>query len=222
MNVFLSYGQTTVQNKYENGNLREIGQLDKNGKQIGEWKYYYESGKIERIEKFENNKMYTKSFWKNGQLSEINSSENGFFFGTTTMFFENGMVWSIKKFKKGQQIGKWKSYHPNGKVYSIENYRNGERINKGKIYHENGIISIRTVYKDGMAIKSKWYRDDGKLWKIETTEIDKSGNYIESVCEREYHTNGKIEKITNYTNGEPKGEWKYYNDTAKLISTEKY
>ena len=40
------YGQNTYKILYENGQLKETGQFDVNEKQTGEWKKYYENGKL--------------------------------------------------------------------------------------------------------------------------------------------------------------------------------
>ncbi len=223
VNYFMFYAQTLHTKNYDNGNLREEGQLDENGKQIGEWKYYYEDGKLERVEKIEGDKIYSKSYWQNGQLSELsNYSTDGRFFGEMIMYYDNGNLWSVKKFNDGQADGKWEDFFLNGKLHSEEFYKNGNRIGTSKLYHENGEISNITKYKDGNAVESKWYLDNGKLWKTETSNFVTNENVITSVTEWSYHLNGKIENITSYTNGQPKGEWKYFDENGKLLKTEKY
>ena len=217
------FAQTQHKTFYENGKLQEIGQFNDKGKQIGEWKYYYENGNIERIENFKAGKIYSKSYWQNGVLSELNSSENGFFFGRFTMFYDNGKFWSKKKFNQNGQIdGTSKTYFPNGKLSSIEHYKNGERIKNAKIYHENGKISIYAKYENGISTYEEMYRDNGQIYRIEEIDIEKDDIRIISITEIDYHENGKIEKITKHIDGEPKGEWKFYNEKGKLVKIEKY
>ena len=49
--VFLS-GCFQEKTYHDNGNLKSIGSL-KDGKKEGEWKYYLENGKLEKIEHYE-------------------------------------------------------------------------------------------------------------------------------------------------------------------------
>ncbi len=73
---------------YNNGNLREEGQL-KNGQGNGEWKYYYE----------------------NGQLKSVGNYENGKKTGEWKYYLENGNLTELGKYENDKKVGEWKTYH---------------------------------------------------------------------------------------------------------------
>lgn len=216
-----AYSQTKHISYYDNGNLELVGEFDNDGKPIGEWKSYYDDGTLERIEIFEKNKVFIKSYWKNGNLAEIYSSEDGYITGEYIMYYDNGNLWSTKNYEKGLHKGKQKSYFKNGNISAIEFYKDGNRIGKFRYYHENGKPSIIAIYnRKGDNIKTKWYRDNGYLWKKESFRYRKNGDVFQKF--KENHLNGKLEVSGTILNGENVNEWKYYDEQGKLIKIERY
>ena len=45
---FILNAQEKTKNYHDNGNLKSEGQYDADGNGIGEWKFYYESGKLQK------------------------------------------------------------------------------------------------------------------------------------------------------------------------------
>ncbi|MFV0305988.1 MAG: hypothetical protein ACK5IC_10965 [Moheibacter sp.] len=64
----------------------------------------------------------------------------------------------------------------------------------------------KTFYEDGTVEKQGQFDENGKRF----------GEY------KEYHTNGKLESIGHYKNGEEINEWKFYNEQDKLTETLDY
>lgn len=64
---------------YENGIVKEVGQLDANGKETGQWKYYHKDGKLWRIGSFENGTLSGDVivYHENGLLYEYSTKKNG-------------------------------------------------------------------------------------------------------------------------------------------------
>ena len=163
------YGQKTYKILYENGQLKETGQFDVNEKQTGEWKKYYENGKLYHVVNYENGVF--KGEWKfydeNGKLTNILHSENGL----SENFDENGKLWCIGKYKNGiDKIGEWKYYFPNGLTKRIENYKDGKLNGEYKSYeYNNGKVYIysKGKYENGKEVGEwKYYFENGKQKEI--------------------------------------------------------
>lgn len=222
MFVFVSFAfaQTEHKRYYPNGKLEESGQFDANGKAVGEWKHYYEEGNIERIEKYDGDKLFSQSFWKNGKKQGISTSENGRFLGTKTLFFDNGQIWSISNFTNGSFDGMQKSYYSNGKLEHVGFYKNGIRIGKWEYFYEDGKRSIVTVYDNDNALSTDWYRDDGTVRKKEKFEYNADAKVTEYF--EEFNLKGKLEKSGSFFDGAEFGTWKFYDENGKLIRTENF
>ncbi|RZK62077.1 MAG: hypothetical protein EOO85_32660, partial [Pedobacter sp.] len=98
---------------YENGNVKEVGQLDTNGKETGQWKYYHKDGKLWRIGSFENGKLSGDVivYHENGLLYEYGNVRKGEENGRWTAFYNNGNFWKTGKFKDGKAKGKWRFFY---------------------------------------------------------------------------------------------------------------
>lgn len=85
-----AFSQTEHKIYHENGNLKQVGQFDENGKCTG-WKYYDYNGELEKVGKF------------------INQQQIGDWF-----FYIEGYLYNIATYKNGI-IQTDKCYHKNGK-----------------------------------------------------------------------------------------------------------
>ncbi|MCD9853411.1 hypothetical protein LUD75_01750 [Epilithonimonas sp. JDS] len=180
---------------YENGNLKEHNYLDENGEVTGEWKAYYESGKLLKTGNIENGKLEgeVKEYYENGNLMSITNYQNGLENGEWKYYNENGTLNFIMNAKNGIKHGEFKHYL-DGKLETIDIYVNGERTN-GKEFHKNGKLLSEGSYKDG--------KEDGE-WRY-------------------YNDKGKLVSIGNYQNGKKVGEWKgYYFEDETLSELEIY
>ena len=95
-----SFGQTKHKLVYDNGNIKETGEFNKNGERTGEWISYFEKGNVSSKGKFDNGKPE----------------------GEFSAYYENGNLKEVGKFtENGSKIGEWKEYHENGKINNIGN-----------------------------------------------------------------------------------------------------
>jgi hypothetical protein len=122
----------------------------------GEWKYWFESGKIRSIEYYKNGVKTSicKTYYENGSLE----SELNFEGGISTTYFENGAKQSEGKYTASEQPdGIWKSWHENGSLNSVSNFVNG--INQGttKWYDESGKLYLEQEFTDGLIVKQTKY-----------------------------------------------------------------
>lgn len=76
---------------YQNGKLQMSGQL-KNNRNIGEWKYFYDNGNIESSGNFENDKPEGKWYW----------------------YYPDSTLRQTGYFRQGVREGTWKTYDKNG------------------------------------------------------------------------------------------------------------
>ena len=99
-----------------NGVLTTCGYIE-NNKNIGTWKYFFESGQIESTGEFYNDKPNGKWTW----------------------YHENGSVKCEGIYVNGKQEGKWMSYDDSGNPVQIVNYSKGEEITKTQIEKHQSI-----------------------------------------------------------------------------------
>ena len=151
--------------------------------------------------------------------------------------------------KTGNKHGEWTYYFEDGKLMRTEKYEDGKIISK------KGLTKIEKVFEkeelgwnreplngvgfidenDKKSGEWKFYRDNGKLWKIGSYKDDKQvgewksyydngkleqiGSWNGSKREGEwkkYHKNGNLDFIGSFNSGKPEGELKYYNKNGKL------
>ncbi|MDR6969528.1 hypothetical protein J2X31_003561 [Flavobacterium arsenatis] len=131
---------------YKSGKLKETGKYDKNRKEIGEWKFYTESGHLESIGNF------------------INGEKNG----EWKFYHTNEKLLSIGNFKNGKETGEWKVYYDDGNLFQNGSYEDGIQTGEWKSYHKNGQLSVLTKYANGKQTgKSKFYNQQGNRIKRE-------------------------------------------------------
>lgn len=207
-------------NKFGEGNY-------KNGKQDGEWVYYYPNGKIKG-----------KGTFLNGNENEIGSSgvpRNGRK-GIWMFYFENGNKESEGNFENGKRDGKYISYFTTGKINSEELFANDKNEGLRIVNHENGNPKFKGNYtsgkenglfvfynSEGIKINESNYIDGEKNGK--EVLFDKTGNKIQEYdlknkikngVEKEYYSNGKLKAERNFKMGINHGKAKTYYESGKL------
>tara|TARA_B110000003_G_C16571540_1_gene504482 strand:+ start:626 stop:1240 length:615 start_codon:yes stop_codon:yes gene_type:complete len=132
---FLSFSQKKYIKYYDNNNIKVEGNLDSEGKQDGEWKFYYENGKV----------------------SDINIFKNGVANGLTVNYYKNGTIHLKGNLKNGKEDGEWKFYYASGVLEKKFNYTNGIRTGEQRSYFESG--KIKTIKNIVMCDFDKLYPD---------------------------------------------------------------
>ena len=107
--------------KYKNGQVKSIENF-KNGKLNGEFKEFFEDGKLFQIATF-----------KNGDMKNIK------------VFYENGNLKFEQKLK--DRKGKYRGYYPNGILEVEGEVFQGDEIGLWKYYNEEGNL-LKTEYKN--------------------------------------------------------------------------
>ena len=100
--------------------------VDKHGIKQGEYICYYENGKPELVENYNDGELHGK--W--------------------TEYYENGNTRIKGNYKDGKEDGKWTEYYENGSIELVENCKNGEGHGKWTWYDEDGKPEREQNYKD--------------------------------------------------------------------------
>ena len=146
---------------FENGTLKSSSYYNTLGELNGEQKSFFENGKPEIIENYQNGKRNGSyiSYYENGQVAEKSNYVNGEEAKGSQKFYTNG------KLKFVETDAKKEYYYPNGQLFWTNYYDNSNIIEK--MYYANG--SPRAVIRfdaDGNVIcSSEFYDKDGKQIK---------------------------------------------------------
>lgn len=150
---------------YANGNIKDKGQYDKNGKKTGVW-----------ISKNMDGSLTDESEYKNGERD-----------GKRKSFFVDNTVSKIQTYKAGELNGITTEY--NYKTHKLEyetTYVDGRREGPFKVYHEDGkTVKTEGEYIRGNVSKQKQYYANGKLHLVQERE----GNGFKTL--EEYDESGK-------------------------------
>lgn len=140
----------------------------------GEYRSYYESGKIKTIENLNNGDRIGKYqlFYESGNLKSfanyisIDGLRDNILNDVSKSFYENGNLQSETRYKNGKFHGTSKHFSEDGKLLSEINFKNGraikilkldsDDINKKtgtlKIFDEVGDIKYQINFQDGFAV----------------------------------------------------------------------
>jgi len=200
---------------HENGSLKEITPY-KNGKIHGEWTEYDDdeilmSRTLIKDGDFKN--LHKTSFYPNGQIRAIGSSDNGLEFGEWKLYYENGQLKEVNHYNEGRKNGEWKLYYESGQLKSQGQHVNGDRDGKFIWYKEDGKIKGATEYKyNSQYVMGEWkYFDNGNLESVELYQRD------ELVEWKYYYESGQLKEVRQYYKKRTRtGEWKYYYKSGQL------
>ncbi len=185
---------------FDNGKIKsEINFVS--GMPNGNYKEYSPTGKVLKIEQFENGKVvnsFDKIKYDTLQSANIKVDKE---------YYPNGNIKSIKNYKDSIPFGNHLFYDKDGK------------IEKAISYNEYGIKSGEGLFDDKMNKQGKWifFYDDGN--------IKAEGEYVDDKRENQwifYYQNGVIYQKGNYKNGLPEGLWQLFYENSNLWRSEKY
>lgn len=146
---------------YENGKLKSVTSYNSSGKLNGEKKSFFENGKPEVLENYENGKRNGPyiSYYNNGQVEKKATYVNGEEAKGAQNFYTTG------KLKFVETDTKKEYYYPNGQLFWTNYLDNSNRIEK--MFYVNG--TTRAIIKfdaEGDVIcSSEFYNKDGNQIK---------------------------------------------------------
>ena len=86
---------TTVQERYENGAPKIMGNFDSEGNRHGIWTFYYDNGFEERVYDYSHGQLH-------GMFLQFDN--------------ETGKIILRGQYKKGKKVGVWNQYYPTGEL----------------------------------------------------------------------------------------------------------
>jgi antitoxin component YwqK of YwqJK toxin-antitoxin module len=182
---------------WNNGMVKYQGKF-KDGKPVGEFKYFYPSGKLQTVLTFSDDGRHAKN----------------------VTYSENGKKIASGEFIDKKKEGKWSYYSDiDGKLVSEENYSNGLLEGKAITYYPNTgkpfeIIEYKNGIKDGIWIK---YFPEGEIM---TKTFYKNGKLQGSFLN--YSPEGKLLVKGEYNKGNQDGIWEFYDESGNLYRKEVY
>jgi len=167
----------------EKGNLKYEGNFVDNNP-VGEFKYYYEDGKIKAISFFfeKGLRSFTHTYFDNGKLMS-----EGYYISThkdSCWKYYNGYDVVIKEefYRSNLKNGEWKTYYPDGSLTDKMTWKNGKREGPWEQNYSGG--TLKTQFKND---------------KLE-------GNY------QVFTISGKLRNQGKYKNNLKEGLWFWYNE----------
>jgi antitoxin component YwqK of YwqJK toxin-antitoxin module len=188
-----------ITNYYKSGRIQMTGNY-MNGKQNGEFIWYYENGKEkERVVYTHGESTILSAFDSTGKQTTING------YGYHELYYKNNIKKSVINYYNGNRNGKYVKWYDNGNKSEEGEYvkgkfrlfnswsKNGEPMvidgnGKYQLFYSNGQIHTVGNYKN--------QRRNG-LWKS-------------------YYINGKLMEKGSYVDGYKNGNWTYYYDNGKI------
>ncbi len=268
---FYAGGETKLQGSFENGQKTgEWTEFYLSGKVLSKCKYaiktdnsagiemkigsmegqkitYFESGKVQMEEVFQNGLKKGKNliFYENGQTKEVawfeenlksgkfnvwhengNLKIDGFMnkdkpVGKWTFYFENNAKQMEGKFENGMMSGSWKTYFQDGKTESFGEYKDSKKTGVWTFQNQKGQITQKLTLNGDMVAGKCWIYENGKL----TGEGEMSG--LSNKPDKngawiEFFANGKVQFEGSYMMGKKEGKFKEYYPSGVLQSEGEY
>ena len=155
--------------KYDNGNIKELYQVDKDSLKTGQYLLFSESG--DTLE---------KAHYSMGKLN-----------GIRTIYSKGSVLEIEEQYVDGVMDGDYKVYHPNGQLMLAQNYSGGELIGESLRYYENGQLEERVTFENG--------QENGPFTEYhENGQVHWEGTYLNGDNEfgllKEYNDAGELIK----------------------------
>jgi len=165
--------------------------------------------------------------------------------------FKNGQIkksWALKKNSSGKYIkdGIMKTWFPDGNMQSEFTYENGQMEGKAQTWYLNGQIQFDGNYLQGyLVLESQWDEEGGQIisreYTIKSVYYENPSNdgsktlrekftvlkrdnnsLIKHGTFRSWHENGKLSKISEYSEGQKDGFAKEWFVNGRLMSQGHY
>jgi antitoxin component YwqK of YwqJK toxin-antitoxin module len=173
--ILVSCAAEPVKEYWPNGNLKSEIRYDKDGKQDGVAKFFYENGAVKEESNWEHDLQQGTSrlLYENGAAMEETNWKAGKLDGPATFFYENGKTKATRTYKDGMDEGLFKEFRSDGTVSQEINFKNGKQDGLYKSYDEFGIIIEESEWKDGKRHGiTKYFNKEGKVISEATYEND--------------------------------------------------
>ncbi|WP_421849511.1 hypothetical protein [Marinomonas sp.] len=184
---------------------------------IGEFKQYYNNGKIQQTTSYDLNGIKDGAqtiFYKNGTVHQTLHYSNGQLNGTVSTFHQNGKLESEEQYINNKHAdGECKHYDELGRLSRLHHYKNGVFDGQYTDYYENGKVQRSAVYKEGHHQQSQSFYSNGVLrsdnYNKGNQQISDSYNEQGQLVSREFSITTEIHTYQSareywYDNGQQK------------------
>lgn len=199
--------------------LAQINQADANGYRQGNWKKFFENGKIRYEGSFKDNKPVGewKRYHDNGNLqAKIYYSETSDS-AVSEIYNLKGKLIASGNFVSEKKEGLWK-FFSGTRLVSESNFLQGIKHGLEKMYYESGEILEEIEWINNL--KHGKYKAFFKNGQPYMECMFKEGNR-DGYCVG-YFENGKMEMDAFYAGNKRDGDWKHFDQNGELLYTLKY
>jgi antitoxin component YwqK of YwqJK toxin-antitoxin module len=204
--MFDEAGKETGGFLFDNDTLVGEGMIDSLGRRIGEWKLFYQDGKVRAQGKYvaglrEGNWMY---FYQDGKQEQTGVYKMDWPTGMWKWYYPNGMLHREEMYRNGKEDGSSIEYDTLGVVINEGEFSAGARNGKWKLTVNDHIEDGQFLdgERDGMWL---WYYGNGtKMFEGEFQSGIPMGRH------KYWYDNGQVEMVGKYKAGEMDGRWDYY------------
>lgn len=204
------------------GALQSEG-IIKDGMTQGEWKYYADDGvTIEQISQNKDDAVdgFQKLFYADGKVKEINIQKKGLLHGPIKEYYENGVLKKSQKYWNDRIIDTNRVYNEDGTIKMIQIHhldtitfkKNFMQFN----YNANGKLEATAFFENNKS-NLKIYYENGNLKEV-STKVNNKHHGLVTI----FHENGFKMMEGTASNGILVGDFKFYNQSGKLIKTVYY
>jgi antitoxin component YwqK of YwqJK toxin-antitoxin module len=155
---------------YPNGQLFVEGRF-RNGRQDGEWTYWFETGKQNRKVAYKDGKL--DGSWEvtraDGTISAKRSFKNGLRDGDWVTYDDTGkQPLTEEHYVDGKQNGTWKVWHPGGQQKLQMDFKDGKLDGTRTEWDEKGEKRMEVTYAEGKpnGTLTRWFPDGRKLVQV--------------------------------------------------------
>ncbi len=196
----------------KDGFKKGIGNINKEGKKHGNWKFVYPEGNIRTEGEYKNGKRTGtwSFFFKDGGIEQKGIYKNGKPYGNWVWYYDKNNIRRKGKFKNGREEGLFFELSKTGDTLSKGEYKYGKKDGQW-------IMKINDHKEIGKFVNGK---KEGK-WSYYFADniIEFEGNFLEGKeqgVHKFYYPNGKIKLIANYRLGVENDKWKYYDESGNM------
>ncbi len=184
------------------------------GKKTGEWRTYYFSGDLEKINNYENDKLTGKYqyFYDKNRLNVEGFYKNGEKYGVWTWYTNEGNRDMSGTFKDDKQDGNWTFWFPTGEISYTAQFKDDKKHGVWDYFYKNGAKFKKGAFSENEK-NGKW-----ETW-YENGTLLMSGDYVNGKEEGEwlnYWDNGKLKNKSTFKKGQLNGEWYSYYPNGKI------
>lgn len=144
---------------FENGDIKEETQLNREGKAHGISRVYYKNGNLKLSFNFKNNYAHGLCMWyfDSGVIKILANFENGFCEGECKGYYPSSMLMENTYYERGLEHGTKISYYENGNVKAVANYYKGILHGDGHTNYPSGKLMQVVEFHFGDMIKCNKY-----------------------------------------------------------------